>query len=480
LAAFRAPDLLFQLVAGGALASAFIPTFAAYWTRSDPAGAWLLFSRVLNLVTLVLALIAAAAAMFALPLVRTIIAPGFEPAQQALAAHLMRWMLLSTVLFGASGLTMGALNVTQQFLLPAAAPVFYNLAIIGGAWFLAPQMGIEGLAVGAVVGALVHLLVQTPGLRRAGLIYKPSFSWHDTGVREVLRLMGPRVLGLFFVQMHFLINTVLASSLAAGSLAALNYAWLLMLLPQGIFAQSVATATFPTLAAQVAAGQLAAMRHTLGQALRMVLFLTMPAAVVLFGLSNDLVAVLFERASFGAQSTRMVAHALQWYACGLIAHAALEIVVRAFYALHDTLTPVLIGVGAMTLNILLSLWWVRTLGYGGLALANSAATSIEVAMLLWLLWRKMRGFEWHLLLRSAVRQTVAALLMGAALWGWQRMIDRPAWVAFSSLDVSWLAAGGGLLIGGTVYIAASLLLRSDELHPAVMLITRRLPGRRGR
>jgi putative peptidoglycan lipid II flippase len=287
--------------------------------------------------------------------------------------------------------------------------------------------------------------------------------------------MGPRVLGLFFVQMHFLVNTVLASSLATGSLAALNYAWLLMLLPQGIFAQSVATATFPTLAAQVAAGQFAAMRRTFGQALRMVLFLTAPAAVILFGLSSELVAVLFERASFDAQSTSMVAYALQWYACGLVAHAALEIVVRAFYALHDTLTPVLIGVGAMILNILLSLWWVRTLGYGGLALANSAATTIEVALLLGLLWRKMHGFEWHLLLRSAIRQLLAALLMGVALWWWR--VTGGAWLVAGGW---WLVVGGGLLASVAVYITASLLLGSEELRLVVGLITRRLPGRIGR
>jgi putative peptidoglycan lipid II flippase len=287
--------------------------------------------------------------------------------------------------------------------------------------------------------------------------------------------MGPRVLGLFFVQMHFLVNTVLASSQATGSLAALNYAWLLMLLPQGVFAQSVATATFPMLAAQVATGQLAAMRRTFGQALRMVLFLTAPAAVVLFGLSSELVAVLFERASFDAQSTSMVAHALQWYAWGLVAHAALEIVVRAFYALHDTLTPVLIGVGAMTLNILLSLWWVRTLGYGGLALANSAATTIEVALLLGLLWRKMHGFEWHLLLRSAIRLLSATLLMGVVLWWWR--VAGGVWLVACGW---WLVVGGGLLASVAVYFAASLLLGSEELHLVVGLITRWLPGRRGR
>ena len=249
LAAFRVPDILFQLVAGGALGSAFIPTFARYWAKADHAGAWLLFSRVLNLITLVLVALAGIAMLLAPLLVDRLIAPGFSLEQQTLTVSLMRWMLISTVLFGGSGLVMGALNATQHFLLPAAAPVFYNAAILAGAWFLSPIFGIYGLVIGVVVGALLHLLVQLPGLRQSGARYTPSFTWGDAGVREVMRLMGPRVLGLFFVQMHFLVNTILASGLPTGRLSALNYAWLLMLLPQGIFAQSIATAIFPTFAA---------------------------------------------------------------------------------------------------------------------------------------------------------------------------------------------------------------------------------------
>ena len=278
LAAFRLPDLLFQLVAGGALGSAFIPTFATYWVRDDRAGAWLLFSRVLNLVTLILVLMAGLGAVFSPLLVEHVIAPGFSPEQQALTASLMRWMLLSTVIFGASGLVMAALNALQHFLLPAVAPVVYNVSIILGAWFLAPVIGVYGLVAGVIVGALGHLLVQIPGLVRQRAQYTFDWTVRDPGVYEVARLMAPRVLGLFFVQLHFLVNTILASGLSEGSLSSLNYAWLLMLLPLGVFAQAIATASFPTLSAQIAAGQSAAMRATFGQILRIVFFLTIPAA----------------------------------------------------------------------------------------------------------------------------------------------------------------------------------------------------------
>jgi putative peptidoglycan lipid II flippase len=471
LAAFRVPDLLFQLVAGGALGSAFIPTFAGYWTQGDTSGAWLLFSRVLNLVTLLLTVVAAVAALFAEPLVRYLIAPGFAPDQALLTANLMRWMLVSTVLFGASGLVMGALNAVQHFLLPAAAPVLYNLAIIAGAWWLTPAFGVYGLALGVVIGAMAHLLVQLPGLWQARARYRPSFAWRDAGVGEVVRLMGPRALGLFFVQMHFLVNTILASGLSAGSLAALNYGWLLMLLPQGIFAQSLATAAFPTLAALAAAGQLGELRHTFSRTLRLTLFLTLPSAVGLLVLSRPLVGIVLERGAFDPDSTQRVAYALQLYAVGLVGHAVLEIVVRAFYALHDTWTPVKVGVAAMGLNIGLSVLWVERLGYGGLALANSCATTIEALALLWLLHRQLHGFEARRIAQALGRQALAALVMAGALW---------LWLAVAPAHL-WLRGGGGLLIGVGVYGGAALFLHTEELQPAVALVSRRLSlGRSGK
>ena len=347
LAAFRIPDLLFQMVAGGALGSAFIPTFAAAWTEGSQRQAWLLFSRILNLLTLFLVLLCGLALLFAEPLTARVIAPGFSAEQQQLTASLMRWMLASTVVFGASGLIMGALNAVQHFLLPAVAPVLYNCAIIGAAWLLAPALGIHSLVIGVAAGALLHLVVQLPALLGQGGRYQFSFGVGDAQVREVARLMGPRVLGLLFVQLNFLVNTILASGLPDGSLSALNYAWLLMLLPQGIFAQAVATVAFPTFSAQVAAGDRAQLLETLTGLLRLILFLSIPAAFLLFVLDEPFIELLFQRGRFDASSTEAVAYALRFYALGLVAHAVVEIVVRVFYALHDTATPVVVGVAAM-------------------------------------------------------------------------------------------------------------------------------------
>jgi len=472
LAAFRVPDLLFQLVAGGALGSAFIPTFSAAWKQGKEGAAWLLFSRILNLMTLLLVVLAGTAALLAPLLVERIIAPGFSPDQQQLTVELMRWMLISTVVFGASGLVMGALNAVQHFLLPAAAPVLYNLAIIAGAWLLAPRFGIYGLVVGVVAGALAHLLVQLPALLRRGAVYRVGFGWRDRDVQEVARLMGPRVLGLLFVQLNFLVNTILASGLPAGSLSALNYAWLLMLLPQGIFAQAIATVAFPTFAAQIATGQRDEMGRSLARILATVIFLTLPATIVLLFLRLPLTQLLFQRGNFSLESSHAVAFALQFYAVGLVAHSVVEIVVRAFYALHNTLTPVLIGVGAMALNILLSLLWIGWLGYGGLALANSAATGIEMVVLVWLLGRRLGRIDLAALGRSLLRSGLAAAGMGGALLLWLAWLGgRPEIV--DRLPVGWVAGLGGLLGAGLVYGLLSLLLGNQELERFTALLPRR-------
>jgi putative peptidoglycan lipid II flippase len=445
LAAFRLPDLLFQIVAGGALGSAFIPTFAAFLAQDQEEGAWRLASAVINLVLLLTTALAAVAALLAPWLVRDVIAPGFDPARQALTTSLMRLMLVTPVIFGVSGIVMGILNARQHFLLPALAPILYNAGIIGGALALAPSMGVRGLAWGVIAGALAHLLVQVPGLFRHGMHYTPILGLRESGVHEVGRLMLPRMVGLAAVQLNFLVNTILASGLAAGSLAALNYAWLLMLLPQGIFAQSVATAAFPTFSAQAARGQRVEMRSTLAATLRAVLYLALPAAVGLIVLRVPLVQIVFQRGAFTETSTRTVALALALYSLGLPAHSAVEIVVRAFYAMHDTKTPVAIGVAAMGLNVALSLAFIsifEAMGWtphGGLALSNSLATTAEMAVLLFIIRHRLEGLEGQRFAASLARTGLSAVVMGCVAGA-----------------LAWLLAGAHVLVAGGAAVAAGI------------------------
>ena len=458
LAAFRLPDILFQIIAGGALGSAFIPTFASYLAQDDEEGTWRLASAVINLVLVVTTALAALAALLAPWLVSAIIAPGFDTARQVLTANLMRLMLVTPVIFGVSGVVMGILNARQHFLLPALAPILYNLGIISGALALAPAMGVRGLALGVVGGAVAHLLVQVPGLVRHGLRYTPTLGLRDPGVHEVGRLMLPRMLGLAAVQLNFLVNTILASGLVAGSLAALNYAWLLMLLPQGVFAQAVATAAFPTFSTQAAKGQHAEMRRTLAATLRAVLYLAVPAAVGLLVLRLPLVQLIFERGAFTATSTRMVAWALALYALGLPAHSVVEIVVRAFYAMHDTKTPVAVGVAAMGLNVALSVVFMAAFeamgwpAHSGLALSNSLATTIEMAVLVGIIRRRLDGLEGREMIGSLARIGLSAAVMGLVSWAL-------AWLLAGTS--AWLAGGltavGGVVVYGGVSLALGAL-----------------------
>lgn len=480
LAAFRLPDLLFNLVAGGALASAFIPTLTQYLTQNDEAGSWRLTSAIANWLLLVLGAVAILVGIAAPLLVVTVIAPGFAdtPAQVELTVNLLRLLLISTVTFSISGLVMGVLNARDHFLFPAVAPVLYNLGILGGALFLAPTMGVYGLAVGVILGAAGHLLIQVPTLFGLGFRYWASLGRQEptifAGVRQVVRLMGPRVIGAGAVQLMFVANTFLASFYADGVLPALNYAWIIMLLPHGIFASSIATAIFPAFSRMAATRDQAGMRRALSQILRVLLFVVIPSAVGLFVLRVPIIQLLFERGQFTSTTTQAVAWALAFYAFGLIAHAIIEIVNRAYYALQDTRTPVTIAVGAMLLNILLSVLLIPFVGdstsvvrgpQGALALANTLASSLEMVLFLWFLRPKMGGLDGTRLLVSTLRMSAAALLMGLTLWG---LLQTP----LAALSI-WLFVPLAIGAGALAYIVAAWLLRVEEMQTLVRLVLRR-------
>jgi putative peptidoglycan lipid II flippase len=460
LAAFRLPDFLFYVVAGGALGSAFIPVFTGCLARQDLPDAWRLASAVINWVILVLAGLGGLAAIFAPWIVQTFFGE-FTPAQQALTVELMRWMLISTVIFGVSGVVMGILNAHHHFFLPALAPVLYNALIILGAWLLGPIWGVRGLTAGVVLGAAAHLLVQLPGLAFGErLRYQPTLAWRNTALHEVARLMGPRVLGLAAVQLNFVVSAVLAAGLSTGSLTALNYGWIIMLLPQGIIAQSVATALFPTLAALAAREEWAELRRIFILALRNLLFLTLPAAVGLIVLSQPLVRLLLERGRFGPDSTAATAWALSFFALGLAGHALVEIATRAFYALKNTKTPVGIGIAAMGINIGLSWLLLRLFAgwgwapHGGLALANSIAVTLEMVVLLGLLRPLIGGLAEPGLGRAIAKMSLATGGMALALW---------LLLPFLPTTPSWLGGVIGIIVGGLVYLGLAFVLGLDEI-----------------
>jgi putative peptidoglycan lipid II flippase len=461
-AAFRIPDLIFQIVAAGAMGAAFIPVFTSYLARQDDDEAWRMASTVINATFIVMTAAALLAAIFADQLV-PLVAPGFDPDARALTANLMRIMLIQAVVVGMSGLVTAVLQSYRDFLLPALAPVAYNLSIIAGGLFLAPraEFGVYGLAIGVAVGGALHLLIQLPALRRPGVRYRPQLDLRHSGARQVGALMLPRIAGLGALQINFLATTILASRLVEGSIAALNYAFQLLMLPWGVFANAISTAVFPTLSQDAALDRRDELTRVLSLALRTILYLTVPAGVGLFVLREPLIRLLFERGQFTAASTAMTAQALMFYAPALFAIATTEIVTRGFYALKDTRTPVLVGVATVTLNIILSLILSRSMGHGGLALAYSLANIVETVILLTVIRGRLGGLDGQRLAMSVLRIVVAAAIMGEGLaLGVYAAGDL---LVSASLLVRFILVSILMVAGAAIYLSLTVWLGSEEI-----------------
>ncbi len=454
-AAFKLPDLLFTVVAGGALATAFIPVFADYAAAGDRAGAWRLASAVINWVT-VIAMVAALIAGLAAPwLIPTVIAPGFTPSQQAETTTLMRLVLASNVIFGVSAVLGSALNGFKHFLLPALAPVVYPLGIAAGALWLTPELGVRGLALGAVLGATLHLAIKIPALIRYGFRWYPVLHAEDGAVRRVALLMGPRVLDLGVFHLTLLATTNLATRLDAGSVSALEWGWDAMQLPETIIGTAFGLVAFPTLAELAARGDRSALRATLGESLRTVVALAVPAAFGLILLGRPLLALLYQRGAFDAAATEAVYTALRFYALGLTGHACLELAARAFFAQKDTVTPLLLAAASAGLNIALAWLLMGPLAHGGLALANSVAVTLEVLALLLILRRRLDGVEGRETLTTLARVLVASLAMSGSVAAALR------WAPETSA-LAQVAVGG--TIGTATYLLTARLLGVRQLE----------------
>lgn len=474
----RLPEFLFNLMAGGALASAFIPTYTAFLVAEKKKEADRLASAVGSWVFILLAAGAGLCALLADPLVRYVLAPGYtDPQLIQLTVSLLRILLLCPAIFGVSGLIMGILNAHHRFFFSAIAPMFYALGWIAGVVWLAPSMGIFGLAWGVVAGALMHFAVQLPSLFALRPALRFLLDAANPAVRNVVRLMAPRVIGQSAVQLNFLVNTILASGQPTGSQSAILLAFTLMLMPEIAVAQAAGTAAFPTLSAQISRGQLDQMRATLASVMRGIFFLALPSAVGLILLGRPIVRMIFERGAFDAHSTDMVVWALGFYALGLVAHSLLEVLARAFFAMQDTVTPVSVSVGGMLLNVGLSLALIPVFNglgwmpHGALALANSLATTVEMAVLIYFLRRKI---QWGLDRAGGLslgRTVLASAAMAAALWIWSG--------AAGSASI-WILGLGGILLGTAVFGAASFALGSTEARSMVQAVLTRIRPRAGK
>jgi putative peptidoglycan lipid II flippase len=472
-AAFRIPDLIFQLVAAGAMSSALIPVLAGLFAADEEDRAWRVVSTVINLMLIALAVLAVVVLVTAPFLVETVIAPGFTPAQQALTVELTRIMLFGTIFLALGAVATSVLNARGRFAAAAVAPIVYNLAIIGAALMLAPSMGVLGLALGVVAGAAGHVAVQFPQVRALGFRWVPGIDTADAAARRTMALMAPRAIGLGATQITFVVVTALATTLGVGAVTAFTIAFTLLQIPIGVIGVPLGVVLFPSLSREVAVGNIAEFVALLTRALRAIVFVMIPVAALSAILRSESVALLF--GAFTADAIELTAATLFAFTIGLVAHSLIAVLARAFYAQQDTLTPVLAAIAAVVVNTTLAVVLVDPLGLPGIALAIATAAWLEAGTLLFLLLRRVRDLDLRDTASVALRTTIATVLAAVAAVAVQARVGGAlltdpvsgGWAQIPGLLATMAAV---TLAFVAVFVPLALALRITELRSIVGLV----------
>lgn len=475
--AFNLPDVLYFLLSSGALSSAFIPVFTEYITKGREDEAWKVFSILGTFIFITLGSVIVLCEIFTRQLM-PLVAPGFVryPALLEQTIVLTRILLPGVLFFFIGGLIIATLYSRQHFVAPALAPIIYNIGIIIGGLTLGSRIGTAGLTWGALVGAFLgNVVLQVIVVRRMGIKFKPSLNLRHPGVVKVGKLALPVLLGLSLPYVDVYVNRWFATFLQEGAPAALNFANRLMQVPLGVFAQAAAVALFPTLAAQAARKQMNELKSSLNFGIRGILLLTIPSSVLMMILARPLVTAIFQRGEFSAANAAAASSALVFYSIGIGGWAAQAVITRGFYALQDTVVPVVAGT-VMTLIFIPMNWlFMKPLGHAGLALATSVAAGMNMVVLFELLRRRLGGLNSGLILRSFVKVVISSAVAGAVAWCALHVISGQ--VDPSRTLGAVIAVFGSAIPAVVVYTGMIYLLRVDEAHEVWRLVRARL-GRR--
>lgn len=469
-AAFRLPDLLFQILIFGALSVAFIPVFTEILHKNGEDEAFKFASSILNLSLLIFGVVVILAIIFVGPL-NSLFVPGFSGTQKVLTDQTTRIILVAQLILVVGTFFFGIAHTYQRFIIPALAPIFYNLGIIFGILFIAPTFGITGLGLGVILGAILHALVQIPLVRSLRFKYKFTFDFFNSGVKEVFRLMSVRNIGLVAEQANETVGVALASLVSYSSVTLLTFATHLFAVPIGLFGATIAQAALPVLSKEFAKNETESFKKTLLTTMHQILFLTLPAAAILIVLRIPVVRLVFGADLFSWEDTVLTGRTVAFFAIGLAAQSVVLLLVRGFYAMKDTKTPVLVSLGSISINIILSLFFVMVLEMGvwGIGLAYSISIISGTIVLVYFLSRKIQGFNNSDLIFPALKMLVAASAAAFALYIPMKALDQLIFDTTRTVNLIMLT-GIASSFGLAIYILLVWLLDVRELTTFIELI----------
>jgi putative peptidoglycan lipid II flippase len=486
LTAFRIPNLLRDLFAEGALSAAFVTTFTQTLQSRGKEEAVRLSNRVATLIIVFISAISVLAWIYA-PSIVSMLAPGFFdiPGKAELTIELTRIMIPFLLLIALAAQAMGMLNAFNIFGLPALASAFFNIGSIAGGlllgFFVGPVIGlspIAGMAYGTLIGGFLQLAVQWPSLRRRGVSYRPDFNLSDAGVRQIICLMGPAIIGTAAVQINVFVNTNFASEIVDpatgavlnGPVSWLSYAFRFMQFPIGVFGVAVATAALPSLSRSTGQPNFGEFRQTLAHSLALVFLLCIPSAIGLAVLGRPIVALVFEHGKFTGFDTVQTANALAAYSLGLAGYAAVKVLSPAFYALNDARTPMLVSLGSIGVNYAMNSLLVSRFGHVGLAFSTSAVALVNFLLLALLMRRRIQRLEGRRLGNTVARILAASLPMAAAAW---LVSELAATLQMRGVSLHLVQVTGGIGSAALVFYFACRLLGVEELDEAINAIAGR-------
>ncbi|MFC1721637.1 murein biosynthesis integral membrane protein MurJ [Patescibacteria group bacterium] len=482
MAAFRIPDTIFNLVVVGALSSAFIPLFTEYLIKKDKRAAYILTNNLLNL--LLLGLVAVITVVFFIsPWLMELIGPGMDEATRQLTLNLTRIMLLSPLFFSISNIASGILNSYKKFFVYSLTPIMYNLGIIGGILFLAPKWGVYGVAVGVVIGSILHMAIQLPSVWKLGYRYKLMLDLGHKGMRQVFKLMIPRTLGLAVYQINLFISTAIASTVSVGAITIYNFANNLQSLPYSVFGISLSTTAFPILAGAASQEKGEEFISTLSQTIRRILFFVVPMSVLMLLLRAQIVRIILGAGAFDWEATILTASTLGYFVLSLFAQSLIPLLAKSFYAIQNTVIPVTVSIVSMVINIILALWFTNFMGVAGIALAFSIASFINMITLLIIIHVKLGGLEDKKIIVSVMKIIVASLVMlflvqGLSFHRGDTVIDilpgiKGLIANVVDMQTFWgvfLQAAVATLVGLGVYVLVGWLIKLEEISMVKVLL----------